>query len=45
MKQIQDHIKEIIRTGKDAKIGTQAASLEQEQKRQGQRANIGVKLQ
>ena len=45
VKQIQDHIKEIIRTGKDAKIGTQAAQLEHEQKKNGQRARIGVKLQ
>ena len=45
VKQIQDHIKEIISTGKGAKLSTQAAHLEQEQKKQGQRANIGVKLQ
>ena len=45
VKQIQDHIKEIIKTGKDAKIGTQAAQLEKEMKKLGQRANIGVKLQ
>ena len=42
--QIQDHIKEIIQTGKGAKLSTTAAHLAQEQKKQGRRANLGVKL-
>ena len=44
VKQIQNHIKAIIETGKSVKISTQAAYLEREQKRLSQQANIGIKL-
>jgi len=44
VKQIQNHIKAIIKTGKGVKISTQAAYLEREQRLLGQQANIGIKL-
>jgi|TARA_B110000285_G_scaffold70827_1_gene81526 hypothetical protein len=47
VKQIQDHIKTIIKTGlvRGGKVSTQAAFLEQEQQMLGQQANVGIKLQ
>lgn len=44
VKQIQNHIKAIIETGKSVKISTRAAYLEREQKLLGKQANLGIKL-
>ena len=46
VKQIQDHIRTIIKTGlvRGGKVSTQAAFLEQEQQMLGQQANVGIKL-
>lgn len=44
VKQIQNHIKAIIETGKGVKVSTQAAFLEKEQKHLKKQANIGIKL-
>jgi len=45
VKQIQDHIKEIIKTGKSVKVSTQAAYLEKEQKFLKKQANVAIKMQ
>ena len=45
IKQVKDHIKEVIKTGKAVKLNTLSNYLEQENKFTGKQANIQIKLQ
>lgn len=45
IKQVKDHIKEVIRTGKAVKLNTLSNYLEQENKFVGKQANVQIKLQ
>jgi hypothetical protein len=44
VKQIKEHIKTIIQTGKGSKVGTLSAFIEKERKLAGKEANVGIKL-